>query len=135
MQDVTKDNICLITTDKSTETVIKTILKQESYYIEVLSDHDKTIETLTERTFSLFIVDFFLTSKNGLIFSRTIRHMPGYEGTPIILISSLILRPQHAKTISELDLHIFRKPFKSAELRRKINEVLIHELEDFNKMV
>jgi two-component system chemotaxis response regulator CheY len=95
----------------------------ESDIIEAEDGHE-ALQQSGARHIDLFLVDWNMPKLNGLEFVRTIRAMPQYKETPIIMITSEAARYNVVEAIQAGVTNYVVKPVKGNALFEKIGKFL-----------
>lgn len=78
----------LVVDDSSTirELIIE-VLEDEGYEVEGSGDGQKALELAEAETFDLVITDYNMPNLNGIQMSRSLRKLPQYEKTSIVMLT------------------------------------------------
>ncbi len=84
---------------------------------------EEALAVLKESSIDLLITDLVLPKMTGVEVVRQLRQTPRYENLPVLMISGRAQK-QDIVEAAELGINSFiAKPFKAAELKKKILEV------------
>jgi len=102
--------------------VLKTIQKilHANYMVHTISKPESVINFLKLRKPDLILLDYLMPVFNGFELIPMIRELPGYEDTPIIMLTSdgTVSQVKEAMSLGACDFIV--KPFKDCELKEKI---------------
>ena len=104
--------------------ILKSIQKAlcDNYMVHTISRPDSVLDFLRLRKPDLILLDFLMPMYNGFELIPMIRELPGYEETPIIMLTSegKITHIKEAVYLGACDFIV--KPFKDSELIEKIEK-------------
>ena len=81
-------NILIVDDSDIWRRLTKDVLKKNSYHLIEADSGEQALEVVRETPVDLVIMDYRMTSLNGLDASRQLREIPGCEQVPVILITS-----------------------------------------------
>ena len=102
--------------------VLKTIKAalHANYIVHTITKPDSVLDFLKLRKPDLILLDYLMPMYNGFELIPMIREMPGYEDTPIIMLTSegRLTHIKEAVSLGACDFIV--KPFKDNELNEKV---------------
>lgn len=116
--------VLVIDDENSVGTLLRFSLRQRGFAVETALSAGAGIERAAQRRFDLVILDVALPGIDGIEACRLLKALPGYEETPIIMISSRSdsVTIESARLAGAQDYLV--KPFTFEELLRRIEEQL-----------
>ena len=102
--------------------VLKTIKAalHNNYIVHTISRPESVIDFLKLRKPDLILLDYLMPVYNGFELITMIRELPGYEDTPIIMLTSEGTITNIKESISLGACDFIVKPFKDSELNEKV---------------
>jgi len=118
-EDDSKPRILAVDDVVSILKMIQTTLYSD-YKVHTISKPDAVLDFLKLRKPDLILLDYLMPVYNGFELIPMIRELPGYEDTPIIMLTSegTINHVKEAVSLGACDFIV--KPFKESELKEKI---------------
>jgi len=102
--------------------VLKTIKAalHSNYIVHTISKPDSVLDFLKLRKPDLILLDYLMPMYNGFELIPMIREIPGYEDTPVIMLTSegTLTHIKEAISLGACDFIV--KPFKDSELNEKV---------------
>ncbi len=99
-------------------------LKAENVEIIEAGDGKEALDVLTSGIIDLVLLDWNMPKMNGLDLIKTVRKMPDYEKTPIIMITSEAAKYNVMEAIKAGVSDYVVKPIKSVELIQKLKQFI-----------
>jgi len=113
--------------------ILKTIKAalHNKYKVHTISRPESVLDFLKLRKPDLILLDYLMPIYNGFELITMIRELPGYEDTPIIMLTSEGTPQQvkHAVSLGACDFIV--KPFKESELHEKVAKHIKAGAEEF----
>ena len=117
--------ICVIDDEAITLAVIKAALtRTDLYQVEVFSDPHAALTRCAAFTFDIVLVDYRMTSLNGIDCVLHLRERPQYQHVPIIMLTADNDRSVRLAAISAGVTDFLAKPFDPDELRIRVRNLL-----------
>jgi CheY-like chemotaxis protein len=114
-----KKSVLIVDDDWLQVNVLSQILWNEGYTIDVASNGFQAMEKITERKYSVVVLDFMLPYYTGDQLAEKIRK--DYPDTKIILVTGMLLAMYPGDT--KLFNRILEKPIKATELIKALKEI------------
>lgn len=113
-------SVLVIDDENSVGTLLRFNLRQRGFAVETALSAGAGIEAASARPFDLVILDVALPGIDGIEACRLLKDLPGYEETPIIMISSRsdTVTIESARLAGAADYLV--KPFTFEELLQRI---------------
>lgn len=123
--DFSKLKTLVVDDMSSMRMMIKAVLREHGI-VDVVEagDGEKAAEILQNKTFQLIICDWDMPKMNGLEFLRHVRTASSTGQMPFIMLTANSDREHVAQAIDAGVNDYLAKPFKPADLMRKIGHVL-----------
>lgn len=80
--------ILVVDDSQTTREIEKSILEIEDYQVSTAVDGIDGLDKLREQRYHLIVTDIAMPRMDGLTFVENLRKLEGYEGTPVIVVSS-----------------------------------------------
>ena len=109
--------ILIVEDSETTRQILTTILSENGFYADSVSDGIEAIEMLKSKQFDLIVTDDEMPRMDGEIFLDNVRRMENYAKVSVIAVSN--------REIPKADVFIAKSDFKRDNLIQKIKEVLI----------
>ena len=120
----TKGTVLVAEDEEGARTLIRTILEREGYLVVGVADGQEALEVVTDmfRKIDLLLTDIVMPGMSGLELAEQVRDLR--PGLPILFMSGYVdAHPQNLES-SPGSLNLLAKPFRPAELRKRVKEVL-----------
>ena len=120
--------ILVVDDEKDMVSVLLRRLKAEGYETASAGDGDEALKIIKKERFDLIILDIMMPIMDGTELGRILKNDPKTKNIPIIFLTALQTKQEHAGYgIVGSDV-IFAKPFDFKELAGKIDEILSRKL-------
>lgn len=117
-------NILVVEDDKGIRDLLKDMLEEADFSIELAGDTQKALAMLQRQLPDLIILDWMLPGQSGMEWARRLKKDDRYSAIPIIMLTARTEEDDKIKSLdSGVDDHI-SKPFSSRELLARIRAVL-----------
>lgn len=117
-------NILVVEDDKGIRDLLKDMLEESDFYVELAGDTQKALTILQRQLPDLIILDWMLPGQSGMEWARRLKKDDRYSAIPIIMLTARTEEDDKIKSLdSGVDDHI-SKPFSSRELLARIRAVL-----------
>lgn len=118
-------SVLVVDDENSVGTLLAFSLRQRGYRVQTALSAAAGLERAGEECFDLVILDVALPGIDGIEACRLLKALPGYEDTPIIMISSRSdsVTVESARLAGAADYLV--KPFTREELLRRIEGQLV----------
>lgn len=117
-------NILVVEDDKGIRDLLKDMLEESDFYVELAGDTQKALTILQRQPPDLIILDWMLPGQSGMEWARRLKKDDRYSAIPIIMLTARTEEDDKIKSLdSGVDDHI-SKPFSSRELLARIRAVL-----------
>ncbi len=117
-------NILVVEDDKGIRDLLKDMLEEADFSIELAGDTQKALTILQRQLPDLMILDWMLPGQSGMEWARRLKKDDRYSAIPIIMLTARTEEDDKIKSLdSGVDDHI-SKPFSSRELLARIRAVL-----------
>ena len=118
--------VLVVEDDQSIAELIEFMLQREGFQVTLAQDGRvaETLITALQQAPAVILLDIMLPFVNGFELLQTIRNKPGWQHTPILMLSA---RSQENDIVRALELgatDYIIKPFQPAELIARINRVM-----------
>jgi CheY-like chemotaxis protein len=102
-------------------------LRYEGCLVDVAVDGIEAIQSVTENTPDIMLLDLQMPGLGGLDVMRCVRAMPATQRLPIITLSSLAMEIDQQRCKDVGSNAFLPKPYKMTELKERISELLALE--------
>jgi DNA-binding response OmpR family regulator len=114
--------ILIVEDDHDILGILTDVLKQEGYEVTGLDYTDSIINSITQYTPDLVMLDFLLAGVNGGELCHEIKEHKDYAGLPVIILSAF---PRVLDSLGNYGADMFiAKPFDIADLISKVQDCI-----------
>ena len=95
---------------------LRMFLRTKGYEVTVATDGVEGLAAARQTAFVLVFSDIEMPNMNGIEFLRSVKRLPAYLSTPVIMLSTLDDDAMREKARSFGAFHYMVKPFSSAKM-------------------
>ncbi len=108
--------ILVVDDSETTRQILTTILSENGFYADSVSDGIEAIEMLKSKQFDLIVTDDEMPRMNGEILVDNLRRMENYEKVPVVAIA--------ANPVEKADAFVCKAEFQRKDVLNKIRDLL-----------
>lgn len=116
--------VLVVEDDFATGELLKEILEQNDYQVEIRTDGVSALKAVDEDAFDLALVDVMLPNMNGFQICERIREDPRHELMPIIILTVLSESQHRIRALQAGATSFLNKPFDRMELLTQIHSLI-----------
>ncbi len=117
-----KTSVLIVEDDKNMGFILKSLLGESGYKVEVAENGDSAMSLFTAKNFDICLVDVMLPSNDGFYVAEEMRRKNTY--IPIIFVTARLLKEDKIKGFHLGADDYITKPFSNEELMLRIEAVL-----------
>lgn len=103
--------ILFIDDEKDFTILISTLLGFHDFEVDALSDSQQVEGQIAKNRYDAVVTDLMMPGLDGFGVIRLIRQHPGFQKTPLIVLSARTLSDEERKFLLQNDVHFVMKPF------------------------
>ena len=108
----------------ATQKFISFTLKYKGYTVVSVNDGREALETLTQESFDLIILDIMMPRMNGLEVLKEIKTKTPYKDVPIVMLTSEKGEADRQKAMGLGATNFLTKPFQPPELIEAVEKAI-----------
>lgn len=116
--------ILIVDDFESSRNILERTLTNAGYAVLKSEDGTDALKSLDGQRVDLVITDLNMPNMDGLTLSRSIRELPHYKHTPIVLLTTSNSAEQHEKARASGITATMTKPYEVETLLRNIKKIV-----------
>jgi CheY-like chemotaxis protein len=116
--------LLVVEDDPSLQKVLALRLQIDGFDVSTAGDGEEALEMIRSKRPDLVLTDLMMPQMDGIELTRSIKSDPDLQGIPIVVLTALMGQGERDHLISLGADAFVSKPYNSAELTRRIRELL-----------